>query len=168
MPSVGATVNGIIASTLCEGSVVIHNAAREPEIVDVADMLNKMGAKIEGAGTSTVKITGVKELDGCFHSVMPDRIEAGTYIILGCLVGDYLHINNINPEHIKNLTDKLVECGADIVINEDNIVANKSDNLTGIDVETRGYPGFATDLQQPLVTLLTQATGKSDECTIFE
>ena len=169
MPSVGATVNGIIASTLCEGSVVIHNAAREPEIVDVADMLNKMGAKIEGAGTSTVKITGVKELDGCFHSVMPDRIEAGTYIILGCLVGDYLHINNINPEHIKNLTDKLVECGADIVINEDNIVANKSDNLTGIDVETRGYPGFATDLQQPLVTLLTQATGKSEiEETIYE
>lgn len=169
MPSVGATVNGIIVATLCEGSVVIHNAAREPEIVDVADMLNKMGAKIEGAGTSTVKITGVKELDGCFHSVMPDRIEAGTYIILGCLIGDYLHINNINPEHIKNLTDKLLECGADIVINEDNIVANKSDNLTSTNIETKGYPGFATDLQQPFVTLLTQATGKSEvEETIYE
>ena len=169
MPSVGATVNGIIAATLCEGVMTIRNAAREPEITDVADMLNKMGAKIEGAGTSTVKITGVKELDGCFHSVIPDRIEAGTYIILGCLIGDYLHINNINPEHIKNLTDKLIECGADIVINEDNIIANESTNLVGINVETKGYPGFATDLQQPIVTLLTQATGKSEiEETIYE
>ena len=169
MPSVGATVNGIIAATLCEGTVVIKNAAKEPEIVDVADMLNKMGAKIVGAGTSTIKITGVKELDGCFHSVMPDRIEAGTYIILGCLTGDYLHINNINPEHIKNLTDKLIEAGADIVINEDNVVANMSNNLTCTNIETKGYPGFATDLQQPFVTLLTQATGKSEvEETIYE
>ena len=162
MPSVGATVNGIIVSTLCEGETIINNAAREPEICDLADMLNKMGAKITGAGTSTIKIVGVKELDGCFHNVVPDRIEAGTYVILGCLMGEYLHINNIVPDHLKALTDKLMEMGADIVINDDNIIANKSDNLTGVSIETKGYPGFATDLQQPFVTLLTQASGVSE------
>ena len=162
MPSVGATVNGIIVSTLCEGETIINNAAREPEICDLAEMLNKMGAKITGAGTSTIKIVGVKELDGCFHNVVPDRIEAGTYVILGCLMGEYLHINNIVPDHLKALTDKLMEMGADIVINDDNIIANKSDNLTGVSIETKGYPGFATDLQQPFVTLLTQARGVSE------
>jgi len=162
MPSVGATVNGIIVSTLCEGETVINNAAREPEICDLAEMLNKMGAKITGAGTSTIKIVGVKELDGCFHNVVPDRIEAGTYVILGCLMGEYLHINNIVPDHLKALTDKLMEMGADIVINDDNIIANKSDNLIGVTIETKGYPGFATDLQQPFVTLLTQAKGVSE------
>ena len=124
-------------------------------------MLNKMGAKITGAGTSTIKIEGVKELDGCFHNVVPDRIEAGTYVILGCLMGEYLHINNLVPDHLKALTDKLMEMGADIVINDDNIIANKSDNLTAVEIETKGYPGFATDLQQPFVTLLTQASGVS-------
>jgi len=162
MPSVGATVNGIIVSTLCEGETIINNAAREPEIIDVANMLNKMGAKITGAGTSTVKIVGVKKLDGCFHDVVPDRIEAGTYVILGCLIGDYLHINNIVSDHIKALTDKLIEMGADIVIDDDNIIANRSDNLTCVDISTAGYPGFATDLQQPFVTLLTQARGASE------
>ena len=162
MPSVGATVNGIIVSTLCEGVTIINNAAREPEIVDIADMLNKMGAKITGAGTSTVKIEGVKKLDGCFHDVVPDRIEAGTYVILGCLTGEYLHINNIVPDHIKALTDKLIAMGADIVIDDDSIIANQSNNLTGVDIATGGYPNFATDLQQPLVPLLTQATGKSE------
>ena len=161
MPSVGATVNGIIVSTLCDGETIINNAAREPEICDLAEMLNKMGAKITGAGTSTIKIEGVKELDGCFHNVVPDRIEAGTYVILGCLMGEYLHINNLVPDHLKALTDKLMEMGADIVINDDNIIANKSDNLTAVEIETKGYPGFATDLQQPFVTLLTQASGVS-------
>ncbi len=161
MPSVGATVNGIIVAALAEGETVIHNAAREPEIVDLADMLNKMGAKITGAGNSTVKIVGVEELDGCFHNVIPDRIEAGTYIILGALVGTYLRIENIIPEHIKTLLDKMQDMGCDLEINQDSVVVNANDNLLAIDIKTSGYPGFPTDLQQPFVTLLIGAKGKS-------
>lgn len=161
MPSVGATVNALIVASLAEGTTIINNAAREPEIVNLADMLNKMGARITGAGTSTIKIVGVESLDGCFHDVIPDRIEAGTYILLGCLVGSFLHIDNIIPEHVKSLTDKLIEMGADIEINQDSVVVNAHDNLTSTDIETQGYPGFPTDLQQPFVTLLTQAHGKS-------
>lgn len=161
MPSVGATVNALIVASLAEGTTIINNAAREPEIVNLADMLNKMGARITGAGTSTIKIVGVESLDGCFHDVIPDRIEAGTYILLGCLVGSFLHIDNIIPDHVKSLTDKLIEMGADIEINQDSVVVNAHDNLTSTDIETQGYPGFPTDLQQPFVTLLTQAHGKS-------
>lgn len=161
MPSVGATVNALIVGSLAEGNTIIKNAAREPEIINLADMLNKMGAKITGAGTSTIKIVGVKELDGCFHDVIPDRIEAGTYVLLGCLVGNYLQIDNIIPEHIKSLTDKLIEMGADIEINQDNIIVNAHDGLLATNFETAGYPGFPTDLQQPFVTLLTQAHGQS-------
>ena len=161
MPSVGATVNAIIVGSLAEGKTIISNAAREPEIINLADMLNKMGAKITGAGTSTIKIIGVEKLDGCFHDVIPDRIEAGTYVLLGCLVGNYLRVDNIIPEHIKSLTDKLIEMGADLEINQDNIVVNAHDSLLATSIETAGYPGFPTDLQQPFVTLLTQAHGKS-------
>ena len=161
MPSVGATINAIIVGSRAKGTTIIKNAAREPEIVDLANMLNKMGAKITGAGTSTVKIVGVEVLDGCFHNVIPDRIEAGTYIILGALMGTYLSIENINPEHLTALLDKLTEMGVDLEINQDNVIVNAHDNLTAVDIETRGYPGFPTDLQQPIVTLLTQARGKS-------
>ncbi len=162
MPSVGATINAIIVASRAKGTTIVHNAAREPEIVDLADMLNKMGAKITGAGTSTVKIVGVEELDGCFHNVIPDRIEAGTYIILGALIGTYLSVENIIPEHLTALLDKLTEMGADIEINQDNVIVNAHDNLTAVNIETKGYPGFPTDLQQPMVALLTQARGKSD------
>lgn len=169
MPSVGATINAIIASSLAKGVTIIHNAAREPEVSDLIDMLNKMGAKITGSGTSTIKIEGVKELDGCFHNIIPDRIEAGTYIILGCLMGTFLRIDNINPNHLVALTDKLTLMNADIEINEECIVANATDNLIGIDIKTDGYPEFATDLQQPIVTLLSQAHGKSEvNETIYE
>ena len=169
MPSVGATVNTLIVSCLAKGTTILHNAAREPEIVDLANMLNKMGAKITGAGTNTIKIVGVEKLDGCFHDVIPDRIETGTYIILGALVGNYLRIENIIPEHVKSLTDKMFEMGADLEINQDNIVVNAHDNLTGVNIKTMGYPGFPTDLQQPFVTLLSQATGKSEVVeTIYE
>ncbi len=162
MPSVGATINAIIVASKAKGTTIVHNAAREPEIVDLANMLNKMGAKITGAGTSTVKIVGVEELDGCFHNVIPDRIEAGTYIILGALMGTYLSVQNINPEHLTALLDKLTEMGVDLEINQDNVVVNAHDNLTAVNIETRGYPVFPTDLQQPIVTLLTQARGKSE------
>ena len=161
MPSVGATINAIIVGSKAKGTTIVHNAAREPEIVDLANMLNKMGAKITGAGTSTVKILGVEELDGCFHNVIPDRIEAGTYIILGALMGTYMSVENINPEHLTALLDKLTEMGVDLEVNQDSVIVNAHDNLTAVDIETRGYPGFPTDLQQPIVTLLTQARGKS-------
>ena len=161
MPSVGATINAIIVASRAKGTTIVKNAAREPEIVDLANMLNKMGAKITGAGTSTIKIVGVDELDGCFHNVIPDRIEAGTYIILGALMGTYLSVENINPEHLTALIDKLTEMGVDLEVNQDNVIVNSHDNLTAINIETKGYPGFPTDLQQPMVTLLTQARGKS-------
>ncbi len=162
MPSVGATVNAIIVASKAKGTTVVTNAAREPEIVDLANMLNKMGAKITGAGTSTVKIVGVEKLDGCFHNVIPDRIEAGTYIILGALMGTYMSIENIIPEHLTALLDKLHDMGVDLEVNEDSVIVNAHDNLTAVNIETKGYPGFPTDLQQPLVTLLTQARGKSE------
>ena len=162
MPSVGATINAIIVASRAKGTTIINNAAREPEIVDLANMLNKMGAKITGAGTSTVKIVGVEELEGCFHNVIPDRIEAGTYIILGALIGTYMSIENIVPEHLTALIDKLREMGVDIEVNQDNVIVNAHDNITAVNIETHGYPGFPTDLQQPMVTLLTQARGKSE------
>ena len=169
MPSVGATVNALIVGSKAKGTTVIHNAAREPEIVDLANMLNKMGSHITGAGTSTVKIVGEEVLDGCFHDIIPDRIEAGTYVILGALVGNYLRIENIIPEHLEALTDKMHEMGADLEINQDSIVVNAHDNLIGVDVKTSGYPGFPTDLQQPFATLLVGAHGKSTiNETIYE
>ncbi len=169
MPSVGATVNAIILASRANGTTIVHNAAREPEIVDLANMLNKMGAKITGAGTSTIKIVGVDTMDGCFHNVIPDRIEAGTYIILGALIGTYLCVENINTEHLTSLLDKLTEMGVDLEINPDNVVVNAHDNLTAVSIKTLGYPGFPTDLQQPMVTLLTQARGKSEVLeTIYE
>ncbi len=169
MPSVGATVNGIIVATLAKGDTIIHNAAREPEIIDLCDMLNKMGAKISGAGNSTIKITGVESLDGCFHSVIPDRIEAGTYIILGALKGNYLRIENIITDHLKSLLDKMQDMGCDLEINSDSVVVNCHDNIVGTDIKTAGYPGFPTDLQQPFVTLLIGAKGKSTvEENIYE
>ena len=169
MPSVGATVNAIIVASKAKGTTIVKNAAKEPEIVDLANMLNKMGAKITGAGTSTVKIVGVDNLDGCFHNVIPDRIEAGTYIILGALIGTYLCIENIIPEHLTSLLEKLQEMGVELEINQDNVVVNAHDNLIATDIKTQGYPGFPTDLQQPFVTLLTQARGKSEvHETIYE
>ena len=169
MPSVGATVNALIVASRAKGTTVLNNAAREPEIVDLANMLNKMGAKITGAGTSTIKIVGVETMDGCFHNVIPDRIEAGTYIILGALMGTYMCVENINTEHLTCLLDKLTEMGVDLEINPDNVVVNAHSNLTAVDIKTLGYPGFPTDLQQPMVTLLTQARGKSQVLeTIYE
>lgn len=169
MPSVGATVNAIIVGSKAKGKTIVYNAAREPEIVDIADMLNKMGAKITGAGTSTVTIEGVEELGGCCHNVIPDRIEAGTYIILGALIGTYMSVENIIPEHLTALLDKLREMGVDIEVNVDSVIINATDNIKAVDIETKGYPGFATDLQQPLVALLTQAKGKSTvHETIYE
>lgn len=169
MPSVGATINAMLASVKAEGETTIENAAKEPEVVNVAVFLNGMGAKITGAGTSEIKIKGVNSLKGCYTEVIPDRIEAGTYVIAGALMGENLKIDNIIPEHIEMLTLKLKEMGIPINIGPDYIVVSKGNNLKPVSIKTQGYPGFATDLQQPVTTLLTQCEGTSTlEETIYE
>lgn len=169
MPSVGATINTILASVKARGETIIENAAKEPEIVSVATFLNNMGARITGAGTSEIKISGVDYLAKGFTEVIPDRIEAGTYLILGALIGKDLKINNIIPKHIEALTDKLKEIGFDLKIGFDYITISTKDNLNPVSIKTLGYPGFPTDLQQPFTTLLTKCKGISYvEETIYE
>lgn len=169
MPSVGATINSMLAAVKAKGETIIENAAKEPEVVNVAVFLNGMGANITGAGTSEIRIKGVETLKGCYTEVIPDRIEAGTYIIAGALVGDKLKVDNIIPEHVEMLTLKLKEMGVNIEIGPDYVITSKTDNLKPVKIKTQGYPGFATDLQQPITTLLTQCNGTSIlEETIYE
>lgn len=169
MPSVGATINTMLVAVRAKGQTIIENAAKEPEIVNVATFLNNMGAKITGAGTSEIRIKGVNSLHGCFTEVIPDRIETGTYMIAGALLGDNLKIDNIIPEHVESLTYKLKEMGVDIKIGKNYAIVNKSENLKPIKIKTLGYPGFPTDLQQPITTLLTRCNGVSTlEETIYE
>lgn len=168
MPSCGATVNAILAAVKAEGKTVIHNAAKEPEIVNVVTFLNTMGAHIEGAGTSMITITGVDYLNGCFHEVIPDRIEAGTYVILGALLGNPLRIQGLIPKHIDALLTKLKEMGTNMKVGDDFVEISNS-SLSATSIKTLGYPGFPTDLQQPFTVLLTQSDGKSCiEETIYE
>ena len=161
MPSVGATINSVLVGVLAEGKTIIKNAAMEPEITDLCLMLNDMGANISGYGTREIEINGVKELNGCSHDIISDRIEAGTYTIIGSLIGENLKIDNIIPEHIKSLTDTLESIGVDIKIHKDYLIVNGYNNLKPIDINTDYYPGFPTDLQQPVTTLLTQCDGES-------
>ena len=169
MPSVGATVNIILASVKAKGETIIENAAKEPEIVNVATFLNNMGAKITGAGTSTITIEGVDYLGKCYTEVIPDRIETGTYILAGALVGDNLTVNNIIPEHVDSLLGKLKEIGCNMTITDNSVTISKINGGKPVNVKTLGYPGFPTDLQQPLTTLLTQLNGISTlEETIYE
>jgi len=167
--SVGATINLMLAAIKAEGKTVIHNAAKEAEIINIADLLINMGADIKGVGTDEITINGVKELHGGRISVLPDRIEAGTYIILGALCGENLCIKNIIPEHLEALTNKLKEMGANIKINDNNIVISKVNKLKPINIKTLVYPGFPTDIGQPMSVLLTQSNGTSlFEETIWE
>ena len=169
MPSVGATINTLLVAVKAEGETILKNAAKEPEIVSVATFLNQMGAKIIGAGTSEIRIEGVDYLGSCFTEVIPDRIEAGTYLLAGALIGDKLTIKNMIPEHIASLTSKLKEIGFTMDIGRDYITISKTDDLKPIKIKTLGYPGFPTDLQQPITTLLTQIDGVSSlEETIYE
>ncbi|MBE6139373.1 MAG: UDP-N-acetylglucosamine 1-carboxyvinyltransferase [Firmicutes bacterium] len=169
MPSVGATINTMLVAVKAKGTTIIENAAKEPEIVNVATFLNNMGAKITGAGTSEIRIKGVERLKGCFTEVIPDRIETGTYIIAGALLGDNLKIDNIIPEHVESLTLKLKEMGVDITIGNNYAIVNGCENPKHVNLKTLGYPGFPTDLQQPITTLLTQCKGVSMlEETIYE
>ena len=160
--SVGATINIMMAAVHAKGRTLIENAAKEPEIIDVATMLNKMGAAIRGAGTNVITIDGVDQLNGCFHEIIPDRVEAGTFIILAAATAEEITIENIIPQHLESLLSKLQEMGTDMTVNVDNVVVrHHNGNLTGTDIQTLPYPGFATDLQQPLTPLLTQARGES-------
>ena len=169
MPSVGATINTILVAVKAKGETIIDNAAKEPEIVNLAIFLNNMGAKITGAGTSEIKIIGVERLNGGFTEAIPDRIEAGTYVIAGAIMGNNLKIDNVIPEHIESLTSKLIEMGIDLKINVDSITVSRTDNLKPVAIKTLGYPGFATDLQQPVTTLLALCNGVSTlEETIYE
>mgnify|MGYP000900144874 CR=1 FL=1 len=169
MPSVGATINTMLAAVKAKGKTVIENVAKEPEIVNVATFLNNMGAKIKGAGANVITITGVDYLHKSFHEVIPDRIEAGTYVIIGALLGENLTIKNLIPSHIESLTSKLIEAGVEMNISEDSITIEKRGKYKAVSIKTLPYPGFPTDLQQPLIPFLTQCHGISTvEETIWE
>lgn len=159
--SVGATINLMLAAVKAEGETVIYNAAKEPEIVNVASFLNNMGAQIRGAGTSTIRITGVKKLGRAIVDVIPDRIEAGTYIIAGALLGDNLKISNIIPEHLSSLLVKLKDMNVNYIQNADEIIISKCNDLKATDIKTQVYPGYPTDLAQPICVLLASAEGTS-------
>ena len=168
-PSVGATVNILLAAVKATGVTIINNAAREPEIENLISFLTSMGAKINGVNTDRLEIIGVSKLNGGHVVVIPDRIEAGTYILAGIMNGKDLEICNVNPNHLKSFFDVLDKMGALYKIDGDKVITNRSLNLKPVNIETAVYPGFPTDLQQPITTLLLGANGVSTvRETIYE
>jgi len=159
--SVGATINIMLAAARAKGSTVIENAAKEPEIIDVATLLNAMGARIKGAGTETIRIEGVDSMHGCRHSIIPDRIQAGTYMIAAAATRGDVLIDNIIPKHLEALTAKLQEMGVHVYEMDEAIRVVGQPAYEAVDVKALVYPGFATDLQSPMTSLLTQAQGVS-------
>ncbi|OEF96759.1 UDP-N-acetylglucosamine 1-carboxyvinyltransferase [Desulfuribacillus alkaliarsenatis] len=159
--SVGATINIMLAAVKAKGQTIIENAAKEPEIIDIATILTSMGAKIKGAGTDIIKITGVESLGGCKHSIIPDRIEAGTYMIAAAATKGEVIIDSVIPKHLEPITAKLREIGVVIEEADDQLLIRGKHDYRAVDVKTLPYPGFPTDLQQPITTLLTQANGCS-------
>lgn len=159
--SVGATINIMLAASRAKGSTLIENAAKEPEIIDVATLLNAMGAKIKGAGTETIRIEGVDSLHGCRHSIIPDRIQAGTYMIIAAATRGDVTIDNVIPKHMEAMTAKLEEMGVTVYEMDESIRIVGAPKYNAIDVKALVYPGFATDLQSPMTSLLTQASGVS-------
>ena len=167
-PSVGATETLIMAAVLAEGMTIISNSAREPEIQDLCEMLNNMGAKIRGAGTTRISIEGVNYLNGCSHEVIPDRIEAGTFLIAAAATLSAITISPVIPSHLKSLLQKLQESGSKIII-KNNSISIKTEKIKAVNIETAPFPGFPTDLQAPFTVLMLKATGKSIiKETIFE
>ena len=164
-PSVGATVNIMLAASLADGKTIINNAAKEPEIENVQDFINKMGGKITGAGTSTIVIDGVSKLKSAEIDVIPDRIAAGTYIMMGAAMGDNFKVEHINFEHLKSLFDKFDEMGISYKKENDSVTLFQCKHIMPVNVETLAYPGFPTDLGQPMAVLLTLADG---ECHFHE
>lgn len=155
--SVGATINIMLAAVKAKGQTIIENAAKEPEIIDVATLLTNMGAKIKGVGTDVIRIEGVPSLHGCRHTIIPDRIEAGTYAIAAAAMGKEVVIDNVIPQHMESLIAKLREMNVHIDSKDDQLYVFRNAPLNSVDIKTLVYPGFPTDLQQPLTTLLTQA-----------
>jgi len=159
--SVGATINVMMAATLAEGITTLENVAKEPHVVDVANFLNSMGANVKGAGTDVIRITGVKELKGCSYSVIPDQIEAGTFMIAAAATHGKVTIENIIPKHLESISAKLIEMGAEVIEDGDSITVSSTKTLRGVNIKTQPYPGFPTDVQQPLTALLSVANGRS-------
>lgn len=159
--SVGATINIMLAASRAKGSTIIENAAKEPEIIDVATLLNSMGAVIKGAGTETIRIEGVSEMHGCRHSIIPDRIQAGTYMIAAAATRGNVLIDNVIPKHLEALTAKLLEMGVGIEELDESIRVIGKAKYEHVDVKALTYPGFPTDLQSPMTSMLTQAEGVS-------
>lgn len=157
--SIGATINTILASVRAKGRTIIENAAKEPEIIDVCTLLNNMGAKIRGAGTDVIRIDGVHSLHGCRHTVIPDRIEAGTYLAAAAAMGEEVLVKNVIVEHLEGFVAKMDEMGVNMEIGEDSILIRKSDDLKMVHIKALPYPGFATDLQQPITPLMLKAAG---------
>lgn len=167
--SVGATINTMLAAVLAEGTTILENAAREPEVVDVANFLNSMGARIKGAGMDVIRIEGVRRLRGAEHEIIPDRIEAGSYLILGAVAGGEVTVENAIAEHLRALLSSLEAIGVEVKESTTAITVKKKEPLAPLNVVTQPYPGFPTDLQAPLAVLLTQADGVSTlRETIFD
>ncbi|WP_026895770.1 UDP-N-acetylglucosamine 1-carboxyvinyltransferase [Clostridiisalibacter paucivorans] len=167
-PSVGATENIMMAATMAEGETVLENVAQEPEIVDLANFLNKIGADIKGAGTNTIKIKGVKRLAGATHTIIPDRIEAGTFMVAAAITGGEITIENVLTSHIKSIIAKLGEAGVDIVEDGDKLIV-RGDRIKAVDIKTLPYPGFPTDMQAQFMALMGVAEGTSVIIeTVFE
>ena len=167
--SVGATINTMLAAAKAEGRTVIENAAREPEIIDVATLLNNMGARVRGAGTEVITIDGVESLHGTRHQVIPDRIEAGSYIAMAAAIGKGIKVKNVLYEHLESFIAKLEAMGVRMTVEEDAIFVEEQGDLKPIDIKTSPYPGFATDLQQPMTPLLLKASGRGKIIdTIYE
>jgi UDP-N-acetylglucosamine 1-carboxyvinyltransferase len=168
-PSVGATENIMMAAVLAEGQTIIENAAIEPEIVDLATYLTAMGADVKGAGTDTIRINGVKSLRGAVHSVIPDRIEAGTFMVAAAITGGDVLVENVVPDHLKPVSAKLRECGAEVSEDLTSIRVRSEGNLKATDIKTHPYPGFPTDMQAQMTALMSKAEGTSMIIeTIFE
>jgi len=168
-PSVGATENIVMAAVLAAGQTIIENAAEEPEIVDLANFLGAMGAKIKGAGTKVIKITGVRELHGVTHTVIPDRIEAGTFLIAGAITGGNILVRNVIAEHVKPVLAKLLEMGIAVYEEDDGLRVIGRQQYRAVDIKTMPYPGFPTDMQSQMMTLMIGARGTSIVTeTVFE
>jgi UDP-N-acetylglucosamine 1-carboxyvinyltransferase len=160
-PSVGATINIMLAACKAEGTTIIENAAREPEIVDLANFLTVMGAKIKGVGTDIIKIEGVDHLRGAEHRIIPDRIEAGTFMVAAALTRGEVYVKNVLTEHVKPLIAKLHEMGVEIKEDISGVLVKSNGKLKAVDIKTLPYPGFPTDMQSQMMVLLTQADGTS-------
>ncbi|WP_315111865.1 UDP-N-acetylglucosamine 1-carboxyvinyltransferase [Clostridium intestinale] len=159
--SVGATINVMIAATLAEGTTSLENVAKEPHVVDVANFLNSMGADIKGAGTDIIRIKGVESLKGCNYSVIPDQIEASTFMIAAAATKGNILIKNVIPKHLESISAKLIEMGVKIEEGDDTVRVYVDEPLKGVNIKTAPYPGFPTDIQQPMSTLLSSVSGRS-------